>query len=259
MTVRPGLCSVTFRQFEPDQVIGLTVEAGLSGIEWGADVHLPPGDLDRAERVARRCADAGLATPSYGSYLRAGEPDQAAGAVFDTATALGATTVRVWAGRTGSADADAPIRHRVAGHLASLVAEAAGHGLTVALESHEGTLTDTAAATLDLFADVGDDRLLTYWQPRGGAPPDRSLAELRTVGHRLAHVHVFWWNASYERLPLADGDELWTAALPVADECPGDGTRFAFLEFVPDDDPVALRRDANVLRRHLERLEPDES
>ena len=43
MRIRPGLCSITFRDLSVDDVVALAADAGLAGIEWGADRHVPPG------------------------------------------------------------------------------------------------------------------------------------------------------------------------------------------------------------------------
>src|SRR4051794_3859096 len=78
----------------------LAAECGLRAIEWGADVHVKPGDAS-AIRRARAAADSvGCRCASYGSYLFAdGVPDRYdVLTVLDTAAALGAATVRVWAG-----------------------------------------------------------------------------------------------------------------------------------------------------------------
>ena len=37
----PGLVSVTFRKLSRTEIAGLMVNAGLSAIEWGGDVHVP--------------------------------------------------------------------------------------------------------------------------------------------------------------------------------------------------------------------------
>src|SRR2546421_12786695 len=66
----PGLVSVTFRQLAPAAVVDLAVRAGLCGIEWGADVHVP--DVPAARRVASLTGDAGLVVACYGSYPRPG-------------------------------------------------------------------------------------------------------------------------------------------------------------------------------------------
>jgi hypothetical protein len=46
--IRTGLVSVTFRQLSAEEIIKLVVCAGLEGIEWGGDIHVPHGDLKRS-------------------------------------------------------------------------------------------------------------------------------------------------------------------------------------------------------------------
>ncbi|MBM7330523.1 sugar phosphate isomerase/epimerase, partial [Agrobacterium sp. S2] len=86
----PGLCSVTFRSLTPQVVIKLAASNGIRAIEWGADVHVPPGDLENARQVAARTAEAGLSVSSYGSYIFAPDftPDDVT-SVLETARALG--------------------------------------------------------------------------------------------------------------------------------------------------------------------------
>ena len=92
-SIRSGLCSITFRALTTKEVLSVAVEAGLDGIEWGADVHVPAGELDVAADVADRCLDAGLACPSYGTYVVAGRtPGDEVARVVDTALALGVST-----------------------------------------------------------------------------------------------------------------------------------------------------------------------
>src|SRR5688500_12319633 len=95
----PGLVSVTFRQLAPQEIIALVVEAQLQVIEWGGDIHVPHGDTNQAEIVARWTKDAGLSVAAYGSYYRLATPDQTPfERIVATAVALGAPTIRVWAG-----------------------------------------------------------------------------------------------------------------------------------------------------------------
>src|SRR5262245_16795172 len=101
MSLVPGLVSVTFRQLGPGEIIALAVEHGMRAIEWGGDVHVPVGDLVVAREVGRWCVDAGIIVEAYGSYYR-GIGDFAP--VLETALALGAPRIRVWAGELGSAE-----------------------------------------------------------------------------------------------------------------------------------------------------------
>ena len=92
-----GLTSVTFRQKSAAQIAALAAEAGLEGIEWGGDVHVPPGDAAAAASAARLTREAGLRVTSYGSYYHA-LPQEDFAPVLRSAAALGAPVVRIWAG-----------------------------------------------------------------------------------------------------------------------------------------------------------------
>jgi sugar phosphate isomerase/epimerase len=250
-----GLCSVSFRRLSPDAVIALAAASGVSAIEWGADIHVPPGQTALARQVARRCHDAGIRISSYGSYVEAGVADQPIDAVLDTAAALGASTVRVWAGKrgVGSADATPPARQASIEALQTIARKAAHSGLAVALEFHPRTLTDTADSAVALMTAVGQSNLGSYWQPRPGIGVAESLAELALLSGRLYHLHVFAWNAASERLPLAAHEKLWLPRLQASRTIamPRGAFRVAMIEFVSGDSADAFSRDAETLKGWL--------
>ncbi len=250
--LRAGLCSVTLRDRPAEEVIDVAVRAGLEAVEWGADTHVLPGDLHAASALARRCADAGLACASYGSYLFAPTASAAAvEAVLDTAAALGVPNVRVWTDWVGP-DPEPTVRAAVCDQLASIAAAAASRGLATSLEFHPGTLTETAASTVALLDAVAAPNLFTYWQPPTGLPVSDLLASWRAVRDRASHLHVFRWRSYHNRQPLAEGADLWPAVVaepPVDGRWRGD--HCAFLEFVRGDDPEQVVADAAVLRSWL--------
>lgn len=245
--IRPGLCSVTFRQLTPARVVELSVDAGLEVIEWGGDVHVPPGDAERAADVAEATRDAGLAVCSYGSYFRSGA-DEALAPILDSAQALGADRVRVWAGRVDSRDATPEQYAQIVSRLRDAAAEAADRGITLALEFHRGTAADTPDATLRLIADVPG--LTTYWQPSVDAPDAVALAEYDALAAHTSAVHVFSWWPFDRRLRLAERESLWHPLFAAAAAQPAP-PRDALLEFVPDDDPDLLAAEAATLRRWI--------
>ncbi|WP_372468838.1 sugar phosphate isomerase/epimerase family protein [Microbacterium maritypicum] len=248
---RPGLCSVTFRALAPERIIELAADAGLEAIEWGGDVHVPSGDVIRAGKVAHLTADAGLAVASYGSYFRAGA-DEPLTPVLDSAEALGADRVRIWAGRIGSDAATPDDWSAVVDRLQAAAAEAAARGIALALEFHSRTLADTAPTTLRLLAEVGSPALSTYWQPTVGASVDTVLEEYLALAAHTRAAHVFSWWPQDERLPLRARDALWTRFFAAAASAAAP-PRDALLEFVPGDDPALLAREAAALRDYLER------
>ncbi|WP_460796527.1 sugar phosphate isomerase/epimerase family protein [Microbacterium sp. GXF0217] len=248
MTIRIGLCSVTFRALSAERVVALAAQSGLESIEWGGDVHVPPGDVATARQVAALTADAGLAVASYGSYFRAGE-DEDITPVLDSASALGARRIRVWAGSVDAADAT---EHEHAGtieRLRNAAAAASDRGLELALEYHGGTLANAPATTLRVLDEVDHPALRTYWQPTVGATHTEAIDEYTAIADRVSAVHVFSWWPRTERRPLADRDALWRELFATASAAP-QPPQDALLEFVPDDDPAVLVREASVLRAY---------
>ena len=254
MTIAAGLCSVTLRAEPVEAVADLAATCGLTEIEWGGDVHVPPGDAAAARRAVAAGEAAGVRAASYGSYLLAGEVPTAdeVAAVLDTAVALGAPNVRVWT-PFGATAADRPT---VVTALAQVAAAAEARGLTVGIEHHGGTVTDSVPAMAALLDEVAAPNLFGYWQPPywgDGSTPATDAAAVAARGARLSHLHVYEWPGAPTRLPLAAGAERWSAVLAAVADLPAPvEPRVAFLEFVAGDDPEALRRDATTLHRLLQ-------
>lgn len=248
--MRPGLTSITFRKLPAQEVVRLAAEAKLEGIEWGGDVHVPPGDLAAARQAAALTRDAGLVVSSYGSYYRTGdEASDVFPRVLETAVALGAPIIRIWAGRVGSAQADQSLRDRVADDGRRIAELAAKAGLRLACEWHGNTLMDTAASASALLDAVAHPAFQTYWQPHQRMAFADCLRDMDAALPRLAGVHVFHWDErTVARLPLQDGETVWKPYLTKAAQA---GSIFALLEFVMNDDPQQLLHDAAVLRSWL--------
>src|SRR5690606_10304534 len=90
----------------------------------------------------------------------------------------------------------------------------------------------------------------TLWQPLAieTIPQQQSL---QSVLPWLTNLHVFHWDNSNNRLPLADGAGQWQKYLSIANnEVP----RWALLEFVRKNNPECLHQDAVILHRLLKEL-----
>lgn len=252
-SLTPGLCSVTFRQLSTTDIIARAVASGLRTIEWGADLHVPVGALATAAEVRDATLAAGLSVSALGSYFRAGrsgadyDEDREWRTTCETALALGAPRIRVWAGELGSDDASADYRDHVGQSLRRAADLAAELGLEVGLEFHAETLTDTAESTNRLLDAIDRANALTYWQPPNGMPDALAIESLLSVVHRVSTIHVFsWWPDHSTRLPLAARLDLWREVVGIV---AGTNRRHdLLLEFLPDDDPAVLSRDAETLR-----------
>jgi sugar phosphate isomerase/epimerase len=166
MNHKLGMTSVTFREKTIEEVAALAAKAGLSEIEWGGDRHVLPGDTDAVRRANEAMAKYGLVCPSYGSYYRFGDNDAAAfETICSTAKALGASTVRTWLGRRGSAVMPTEMRESILAEVRMLSDIAAKYGQTLAFEFHGKTLNDTGASSIAFLSECGKENVKTYWQP----------------------------------------------------------------------------------------------
>lgn len=218
-------------------------------MEWGGDVHVPPGDLDRARDVGAATRDAGLTVAAYGSYYRVGAwPSEDFAPVLETARALEAPLIRVWAGHHGSQAATEAERVAVVQDARRICDLAASAGLQIAFEFHGGTLSDGVDATLSLLAEINHPNLRTLWQPLGEASPAERRREVERLLPFLANVHVYYWPGG-KHTPLAEGKDAWRDCLEYLSEA--DRPCALLLEFVRDASPEQFLADAATLRAWL--------
>ncbi len=236
-----GLVSVTFRQLKAEEITALVVRAGLEGIEWGGDIHVPHGELKRAAEVRKMTEDAGLLVAAYGSYYIAGHGEKGPvvfDKVLDSAVALKAPTIRVWAGDKGSCEADREWRNKVIEDSRRIASLAEAAGITISFEYHRDTLTDTTESAYAFFKETSHKNVRSYWQKRFNEDGAKGLDGLNTVTPWLSNIHV---NG------LEDSFEEWQKYVDYVNKLNGD--RFIMLEFVKNNCPECFLKDAEALKQ----------
>lgn len=246
-----GLVSVTFRQLSCEEIVELMGKSQLTGIEWGGDVHVPHGDVGRAKQVGQITREAGLKVAAYGSYW-----NRAEGVTFqqilDTAVALEAPTIRIWAGKIGSADISASDRAALVAEAQQAADMAQQAGLTLSYEWHSFSLTDTNESAVRLLEEIGRENVCLCWQPAVDKDEQYCMAGLKAIKDKLTNVHVYNWNMAGEELlraELAGGQKEWRNYLQEVNRTGRD--HFALLEFVLDDSTDQFLRDAATLHQWL--------
>ena len=254
--IKSGLTSITFRQLSPKDIIDLALKANLDGIEWGGDIHAPHGDTKTAGEVYKMTVDAGLDIIAYGSYFILGysaENGLDFRSVLDSAVALHAPVIRVWAGKVGSAEAEESYRNKIIEETKSIAKLAAEKNIEIAFESHINTLTDTGESSVDLLEEINMPNVKSYWQPDPSWSVKKNLEKINLISPWLKNVHVFQWTKkNFVRLPLSDGKEQWGKFFDKISTAGNDV--YAAIEFVKDDSPEQFLNDANVLNSLINQL-----
>jgi sugar phosphate isomerase/epimerase len=256
--VRGGLSSVSYRNASPEAVIAAAKAAGLGGIEWTADTHVPHGDLRCAEKVMMATLRAGLTISAYGSFFRLGIPGQDAtafGPVLETALRLQAPVIRIWGGTPRGSRPPSPEELAAEG---AAVADLAGrHGITLCIEPHERSAVPGFAVLARLLDAAGHPFLGACWThlPGNGAGTEGEeeiarLAEL--IGPRISLVHIRNWSP-FRGADRAAGDGCCAAAIErmVEHNRASALDRWALIEYLEDDKPETLKRDAEALAARL--------
>ena len=237
MSFNLGLCSVSFRDKTPDEIICEMKKTPLTHIEWGSDVHLPVGTFIDSD---------GIKVSSYGTYFRLGNNDiLELYEYIKTAKSVGTNVLRLWCGGENSADCSDKKALFDECKKASEIAEK--KGVVLSCECHKGTFTDTPESALQLMREVDSKNFRMYWQPNQYRTFEENLASAKMLAPYVENIHVFNWEGD-ERLPLGGAVDTWKRYL----DCFSGGV--LLLEFMPDGKLETLKGEAETLYRIAEDL-----
>ena len=247
----PGLTSITFRNKSISEIVDIVKRSHLSSIEWGGDVHCPPGDRESAKLAFLLTKKAGISVSSYGSYFRLGvNTAKEFDCVCETAVLLGTDTVRIWAYNKDHDDVTSDEYKKCISEEKEISEIAKKHGITVCFEYHRGTLTRSAPFAKKLIEDIERENARLYWQPNPEISHEENCRELETVLPYVVNIHCFhWtWDGKNLRHPLYDGVGEWKNYLSLAQKA---NVKNVLIEFVKDDAQANLFDDAAVLCKML--------
>ena len=240
---RAGLVSVSFRAYEPREILCAMKDAGLSYIEWGSDVHAPCHDRARLGELVALMKEFDVRCCSYGTYFRLGQtPVSELEPYILAAKTLGTDVLRVWCGTKSGADMTQDETSALLADCRSAAEMAARHGVTLCTECHMGTFTERPEDALGLMREVASPHFRTDWQPFQWREVEQNLAYLRTLAPYVTHLHVFQWKGAV-RYSLCDGMAEWQGYLALLDK-----PHTLLLEFMPVDKLETLGAEASALR-----------
>ena len=244
MKYRLGLVSVSFRGRTPREILSEMTKCGLEYIEWGSDVHVPP---EKAEEIAALGEEFGIKCSSYGTYFRLGvTPIGELEKYIYAAKTLGTDILRLWCGDKNSGDYSAEEKAELFSACAEAALLAKKHGVTLCMECHNYTYTNTKESAAELMSAVDSDNFKMYWQPNQYVSKEENLAYARLLSEKTVHLHVFNWSGD-EKFPLGGAVELWKEYLSCFS-----GERILLLEFMPNGELSSLKTETESLKEIAE-------
>lgn len=242
-----GLVSVSFRSLSPEVIIKKAKKAGLSCIEWGSDVHAPYNDKEKLKSISELQKKEGIFCSSYGTYFRLGVNDTAQIPNYaEAARILGTDILRVWCGNKGSQEYTEEEKSFLVSECRTAAELAEKNGVTLCLECHNNTFTDTKEAAIFLMKSINSPFFRMYWQPNQFVSEEENLSYVRLLSSFTKHVHVFNWKGD-NRYKLKESICLWKKYLSFFTY-----DRTLLLEFMPDDSIESLNEEALALKEIAE-------
>lgn len=238
-----GLVSVSFRDKSPEEILTEMKKQGLKYIEWGSDVHAPCDNMENLYRIAELQKKYCIECCSYGTYFRLGvTPIDELLKYISAAKILGTDVLRLWCGNKNSGDYSKGEKEKLFAECkkAALIAEK--NDVTLCMECHSGTYTDTEKSALELMNTVNSPNFLMYWQPQQYKSREENISYAKNISPYSKHIHVFNWEKD-RRFSLAEGIDKWKEYLSYFSK-----DKTLLLEFMPDDNINSLKDESASLR-----------
>lgn len=244
-----GLVSVSFRQHSPREILSAMKETNLSCVEWGSDIHAPCKDIKKLYEIVNLQEEYGVGCCSYGTYFKLGTDD--INELEDYANAakiLGTTILRIWCGNKGAHlySNDEKKSFFEESKKAARMAETLG--VTLCMECHNNTYTETLDGTLEIMSEVSSPCFQMYWQPNQFNSVEDNVLYAKTVSPYVRNIHVFNWDGS-NKYPLCRAVDTWKGYLSCFD-----APKTLLLEFMPDGRIDTLQAEAQALCKIIEQM-----
>lgn len=219
-------------ELPPVEAAGMARQLGFSGLELICDEGYlcgiaPSSSTGDAEELKQALAAAGSQVVVLSAYEKAfADADRAErdaclrrfSHTLALAGALGASAVRVLAGREVADDEWPRALERVAASLQSVADIAGEHGITLLIENHMGTMATSARRTVEICEAVGRENLRILFDPANLAfmEAEDFLSAYRLQRSRIGLVHVkdaIGQGSRRRSVVPGEGNDPWEALL----------------------------------------------
>jgi 3-dehydroshikimate dehydratase len=236
-----------------NEILPILAECDYDGVEiWGE--HLLSLDEHAREVVQRQLEEYKLQVAMVSPYFDFTTSDEAAdtcmrhaGEVLGLARTLKSRGIRVFTGKTGSADATTVQWERAVRCLQGLADQSDGDHILWSCETHPNNLMDDVESSLRLMREVNRENVRLIYQPSTFG--EDYLRALDLLGPFISHVHATN-HKDGERASLEEGDMNYRSIVAALRRFSFDG--YISVEWMGDDPEAMARREGPYLRKLID-------
>lgn len=242
-----GLCSISFRNKTPEEILFAMKDAKLSCIEWGSDVHAPKDDIEKINEIVKLQKEYSIECSSYGTYFRLGiTPLDELEGYIKVAKMLDTNILRLWCGDKNSQEYSVDEKTALFNDCKAAAIIAEQNGMILCMECHNDTYTNTKESAYELMQTVNSKHFRMYWQPNQFRSKEENLEYANLLSLYTEHLHVFNWE-NKERYPLQKAVKEWKEYIDCFSE-----DKTLLLEFMPDGEIETLSCEVKALKEIAE-------
>ena len=244
-----GLVSVTYRKKTVEEIIDITKKAGLDGIEWGGDIHVPCNDIENAKRVKKLTDEAGLEVFAYGSYYKIGQCEnykEEFEKVLSTAEVLKTDVIRIWGGTKAIYKYEKEEAEKLKEETKEIVKMAKEKNIKVAFECHPDTITEHYESALEFLSQI--DGIYLYWQQHQGLDFETNVNALKAYLPYVVNVHTFY-RENFIKVSIERGYDYWKEWLEILKSA--NRPINLMFEFFPEETDEWLFNETKVMNKLL--------
>ena len=247
---KKGIASISFRNHTPEEILLASKKAGLDCVEWGSDFHAPYNDLESLKKLVTLQDELGIYCSSYGTYFKIGVSNiEELKEYISAAKILGTDTIRVFCGNKRCDRYPKKEKAFIISECKRVAEIAQKSNVTVCLERHNNSYTETIEGALELMETINSPNFLMYWQPNQFVPVEENIKYAKMIAQYVKNIHVFNWSYD-DRCSLSEGVDTWVEYLEYFEN-----DKILLLEFMPDDSLDSLEKEVVSLCEITKRME----
>ncbi|HOT60450.1 MAG TPA: hypothetical protein PLJ83_12385 [Spirochaetales bacterium] len=249
--IHTALSSSSFIDYSPDEILKLAQRLQVDAIEWTSDGFFDEGDTEKASEYMKATLYSGFSVASYGTLFRVCQHDETIfKKILETATALGTSTIRVWAPQeTHNIAKEETLFIKTSQRLGNLAGD---KGICLCYNLDAASMLNTYSRASYLIKEIGHEFVKLAWEPLFTMPFDVIMNIFTELKGYIGILTSRFITPQGEPRSLCTYEEEWSQYLDAFDEQfdSPDMARYVIIRPYPGLPMDKLQKDINIIKKY---------